>query len=307
MRVLVALDGSPASERARELVSTLAWPRGSTLRVVSAFPLAGSITGWPGVVVSPEIVDEIEAAGRDAARAVVDAAVGKLSRPDLHVAGKVTVGRAADVILDAAASLRADLIVVGGRGLGPFESALLGSVSAEVVDAAPCPVLIARAPRVSRILLAEDGSEGARAAADRLRTSPVLHDRPVLVLSVAEADAAWHGWLRPFPQLAQPFADAAAANRATHAAYAQVTAARLVKAGLTAEAEVQEGNPAHRLVETAVNRGADLIVIGTRGRTGLPRFLLGSVVRRVLWHAPCSVLVVRGQPGEVTEGGGTRT
>ncbi len=58
--------------------------------------------------------------------------------------------------------------------------------------------------------------------------------------------------------------------------------------------EVLEGRPVSEIVEYARDSGADLIVLGTHGRTGIPRFLLGSVAERVVRLAPCDVLVVRG-------------
>ena len=66
----------------------------------------------------------------------------------------------------------------------------------------------------------------------------------------------------------------------------------LTAAGIHAEDAVADGNPAHRLVEAAVNWDADLIVVGHHGRSGLERLLVGSVARAVLYHAPCSVLIV---------------
>jgi nucleotide-binding universal stress UspA family protein len=69
---------------------------------------------------------------------------------------------------------------------------------------------------------------------------------------------------------------------------------RLRQAGLQADAEVREGDPAHEIVLSARQHGAGLVVVGTRGQTGLRRLILGSVARKVLLHAPCSVLIVRG-------------
>jgi nucleotide-binding universal stress UspA family protein len=71
---------------------------------------------------------------------------------------------------------------------------------------------------------------------------------------------------------------------------------RLRRAGLEADAEVREGDPAHEIVLSARHHGAGLVVVGTRGQTGLRRLILGSVARKVLLHAPCSVLIVRGGP-----------
>ena len=74
---------------------------------------------------------------------------------------------------------------------------------------------------------------------------------------------------------------------------AEDAAAELRKAGLKAEARVGSGDPRFILVDTATHEGADLIVVGTHGRTGMRRLLLGSVAAHVIGHAPCSVLVVR--------------
>jgi nucleotide-binding universal stress UspA family protein len=77
---------------------------------------------------------------------------------------------------------------------------------------------------------------------------------------------------------------------------AESGAAELRVAGLKAEARVGSGDPRFLLVDTAAHEGADLIVVGTHGRTGVQRLILGSVASHVISHAPCSVLVVRKRP-----------
>ena len=94
-------------------------------------------------------------------------------------------GRPADVLLAEANDLGADLMVVGSRGLGVAASALLGSVSATLVDHAACPVLVARGPRVSRILIATDGSQSSEAIPAVIAAWDVFRDAPIDVLSVA--------------------------------------------------------------------------------------------------------------------------
>ena len=71
------------------------------------------------------------------------------------------------------------------------------------------------------------------------------------------------------------------------------TAAPLRQQGFEVETEVREGDPATVIIELATERDADLIAMGTRGRTGLPHILLGSVAERVVQHAACPVLTVR--------------
>ena len=74
---------------------------------------------------------------------------------------------------------------------------------------------------------------------------------------------------------------------------AEAAAGRLRSVGRRASASVAQGAPATELVRIANERAADLIVVGTRGRTGLRRLVLGSIARNVLHHASCSVLIVR--------------
>jgi nucleotide-binding universal stress UspA family protein len=297
MRVLIGIDGSPSAERASALVGNLAWPLGTTIDVVTAFPGAGSLFGMPGIMVAPDVVQRIDDDMADEARRVAAAVARQLSTPDLEVETHVLLGRPASVILDQAQGLDADLIVLGNRGRGPFESEVLGSVSAEVVDANVRPVLVARRDRIRRILLAEDGSDSAATAANAIRLWPILHEGSVHVLSVADTDRGWGTWLRAIG--GENLLDAGSArSREEYGALAGRTAARLRAAGLRADSEVQDGNPAHRLVEAAVNWDADLIVLGTHGHTRLERLVVGSVARAVLHHAPCSVLVVP-EPAQV--------
>ena len=68
---------------------------------------------------------------------------------------------------------------------------------------------------------------------------------------------------------------------------------RFVEAGFAVEKHVREGDPAHVIIDVAGEQGADLIVVGARGSTGLRRFMLGSVASKLAHHAPSSVLIVR--------------
>ena len=76
---------------------------------------------------------------------------------------------------------------------------------------------------------------------------------------------------------------------ATLAAAAAVFAA----AGVEVDLYAQRGDPADAILDVAEERGADLIIVGNRGRTGAKRFLLGSVPNRLSHYAPCAVLIIR--------------
>ena len=71
------------------------------------------------------------------------------------------------------------------------------------------------------------------------------------------------------------------------------SARELTGAGFSTEARVVRGDPRDALVDTARTMGADLVVVGSHGRTGLAKLVLGSVASHVVTHSPCSVLVVK--------------
>jgi len=291
MRVLIATDFSPHAEDAVKIVKRLALPSGSTVRLLHAIePFADVATLNPAAItaVTDAAVAQIE---RELDRAALT-----LRAPGRDVETVTVLGRVADAIVEEAESSKADLIVVGSRGRHELKSALLGSVSAEVVDRAPCPVIIARGPTLRKAILAEDGSETAAAGARFLAGSTALSDLEVRVVSVVDA---------PFPSVLngsdaaigtyaaiQAYYDSLPALREATAKIAQERAGTLVAAGLNATSEVREGNVADKLIAAAAEAHADCIVIGSHGRTGLTRLFLGSVARAVLFNAPCSVLIV---------------
>jgi nucleotide-binding universal stress UspA family protein len=290
MRVLLAVDGSTASDRAAALVANLSWPVGSTIRVLTAYPGTAAMFSEPGLVMAADVIQETEDAMAAEARRMVEEAARKFSGPDISVETQVLRERAATAILDEAAR-NVDLIVLGNRGRGPFESAVLGSVCAEVVNASDRPVLVARRDRIKRVLLGVDGSDDSAAAVEVVRRWSILHGARVYVLSVADADPEWNPWLQG-ADMREAHVAGKAYLHGRHEALAKDTASGLLSAGIQAEYSIQDGSPSHRLVETAVNWDADLIVVGHHSRSGLQRLLVGSVARSVLYHAPCSVLVV---------------
>jgi nucleotide-binding universal stress UspA family protein len=295
MRVFLGVDGSTSSDLAALMVANLVWPIGTTIKVMTAYPGTAALFEVAGMGMAADVIQQSEDAMESEARRMVIHVARRLAAPDVTVETQVIRGRAATAILDQASGFHADLIVLGNRGRGPFESSVLGSVSAEVVDHSDRPVLVARRDRISRILLGEDGSDSAAAASETIRRWPNLHGARVRVLSVADVDPQGNAWLLG-AALREAHRTAVTELHDRHEGLARETAARLQAAGIQAESKAEDGSPAHRVVEEAVNWDADLIVLGTHGRSGLGPVLLGSVARAVLYHAPCSVLIVPG-PG----------
>ena len=290
MRIVMGVDGSDASLTALELVTATVWPTDTKIRLVGAFELPAD---WVGL--SPAASD---AGADDEAQRTLFDMLQRLSEP-IRLLGYATEtvvarGRAADVLLAEAADVSADLIVVGSRGLGVAASALLGSVSATLVDHAVCPVLVARGPRITRILVATDGSQSSEAIPAVVAAWGVFRDAPIHVLSVAPPSGPGVTTMVPGMLGSGPRGLDASYDVDRHRVMASEMAARLVAAGWHAESSVRNGEAALEIEMAAAELGSDLVITGSRGLSGLQRLLLGSVAHHVLLHSRCSVLVMRG-------------
>ena len=298
MRILLAIDGSASADRALDLVATLPLRDGGRVRVVTVVPSWAEIPGVRWSIAGASAVAEAKDDALSVHRAALAGAELELRsvRSDLDIEPVLLHGRPASVIVDEARDMSADLIVVGHRGQGRSELALLGSVSAEVVDQAPCPVLVARDDRIGPAILAVDGSPHARAAETMMTGRPLFTGLPISVVSVVEVGIPDAATVAPvlYAEAIDAFARSSEAETASMEAACTAAADRLRASGFDAQAVVRKGDPAREIVAVARDRGAGVIVVGTRGQTGLQRLVLGSVAKKVLLHAPCSVLVVRG-------------
>lgn len=307
MRVLLASDGSAGAGRARALVDRIEWPPETDIRVAGVLEHYDEVLGLPGLSSADPDQRDVEASVGRRLDDALEAAVRDLARSDRRVDRVVLRGHPAKAIVSEARDFVADLIVLGSRGHGAVRTALLGSVSADVVDHAPCPVLVARHDTLTRILLATDGSAGAEHAEHVLRDWPILAGRPVTVLCVADVGLPVSTGMAPAvdDRVYESYALAVDDARAECRAQAEAVAARLRSSGYDAVPDTRDGPPAEEVLAVARSQGVDLIVAGTRGHTGLARLFLGSVARTVLTHAEASVLIVR-QKARVEPVGGRK-
>lgn len=147
-----------------------------------------------------------------------------------------------------------------------------------------------------KLLLAIDDSPYSEAAVESVTSRPWPSDTTVRVLSAVEpiVPPATELWYDAGGSLER-------ARQETVKHYEELTqriAERLQSANLIVETAVRDGDPRSVIVDEAKDWSADLIVVGSHGRTGIVRLLLGSVAHSVVSHAPCSVEVVR-KKGEI--------
>ena len=289
MKILLAVDHSAASEAAVSAVALRPWPSGTTVEVL-------------GVVEPPEDLDVsqiLEEINRRTGE-LVDRAAEQLRSCGLNATPLVLPGDPKDVIVNRAGEIKADFAVVGSHGASGLTRFLLGSVAGAVVRFAPCSVEVVRglaAQRALKILLATDGSDSSVRAARSIAARPWPHGTEVRILSAVEmALSTFQAMLEP------PFADTAAMEALREQAMKQSqdairTAEEIVTgAGLKASEDISVllESPKQIILDEARQWGADLIVVGSHGRRGINRFLLGGASQAVAMHAECSVEVIRG-------------
>lgn len=302
MRIVVGLDGSASSKIAHELAINTSWPHGTEFLFLRAFDLG---TNWAAAMPGGGWYSDgdVRADELDAAREL-DGLAEPLRAQGYPVQIRNEEGPAAHLLRDAASEFGADLIVVGSRGRGPAASAFLGSVSADLVDHAPCPVLVARQPGVTHVLVATDGSSSARTVPSLLMSWSAFRDLPLEVVSVAPAQAMGTE-LMVTPWAVPHLDDASGAVKADairqHQRFVDEMVEDLDRAGWKATGHVRTGDAADEILASARQAGCDLIVTGSRGLGDLHRLIAGSVAHDVLLHSRCSVLVMRGHvPARVT-------
>lgn len=290
MKILLAMDTSPASEAALEEVAARPWPANSSIEAIS---VVESSYLWT----TSEIVAEAERCAQE----VVRRAVERLRNAKLAVSGATFSGDPKTVIVDRARTGGADLLVVGSHGDSTVARLLLGSVSSAVLRYAPCSVEVVRAKKRAagagmKIVLATDGSEYSERAARFIAERPWPAGTEVLVLSVVELTLPPGRAYFEVPALDADFLENARAEAMKRAQGAIMQAREILSTTplrATELTSVLAEAPRTIILNEANEWGADLIVLGSHGRRGIEHFLVGSVSEYVATHAACSVGIVR--------------
>jgi nucleotide-binding universal stress UspA family protein len=286
MRILFATDGSIGAQNARDFLGSLPLTPGTELLVVSIVPCSRTEE------VNPASTEETEQR-----RSWADLAAYRLARAGLSTDSLLVEGHPAEQICRLAEQKAVDLVVMGSRGRAALARFLLGSVSYQVLKHAPASVLLVkRAFRpIEKAMIGVDGSADSDRAVAFLRTFPLPPEVSVEAVHVIQVRP-------PFCSTSEGYSETAEMSRATEslrvAAEAEgkrvlVSAAEALEGSYRVETLISEGPAANTLVDLVGSRGSDLLVVGSRGLTGVDRFLMGSVSTQVAVHAPCSVLVVR--------------
>ncbi len=290
MKIILAVDGSPCSQKAEVALRTLPLPESVQLKIVTVCPSA-DLHAMSSV---PETIQLLVDQCRGQALALLNEVAARCQQWCPQIETELLDGHPVREVVLAADRDRADLIVVGARGQGVVSRFFLGSVSDGIAQQAHCSVLVVRhngdeevaePPVVRRILLAYDASPVAEAAAWKLASLPLTSEHTVLIRSVIErapyaglpVAATVYELLRNElePQIDR-IADALR-KKTPHVSSTMFVAAHV----------------ADDLIDAASKQKIDLVVMGSTGKTAWERMFLGSVTTRVLHHVHCSVWIER--------------
>ena len=275
-KILVCTDGSPDSEGAITAALNLAKTTGSTLYLLEVlFYLAGYELQAPDTLAPPMVNLELMQAQETAAKERLEAWKAEAAGEGVTLEPRVRSGSSAyEGILEEAGELRPDLIIMGRHGYTGLTRLLMGSVTARVIGHSPCNVLVV--PRevplsFKRLLVASDGSPFSEAAWTEALSLAKTMGSDLVGVSVAASD-------RDIPAATQVV-------RGLEESASQQ--------GIALDTMIPMGRPEEGIVKAADFKGASLIIVGSHGRTGLKRLLMGSVAERVIGDAKCPVLVVK--------------
>ncbi len=287
-RMVVGVDGSRISEAAAQAALSLAVQSHAQVYLISV------VEELPRYISAREEVAREEAEARHYFTACHQRLQQEAERKGVTLTNQIVVGHEVQQLLNAATSLKADLLVIGHAGHSAVSGTGLGSTASQLLRHAPCSVLIARTqaqtPQLARLAVALDGSPlGWEAYAVALDLAQGTR-HPLHMVSVAEGRAGASA------------SEAALQARAAEPSHSWVTfllgaqaraAASAATAGVAVDIKTQTGSAREVLVATAREAGADLLILGATGHDHPWSQTVGATAMKVAEDAPCSVLIVR--------------
>lgn len=289
MDIMLAVDGSQHALAAARLLCDLPLPPGSLVKALA--------------VLVPR-----DASNHAMLEAALEQTVGIFAGKDVDCDSELLTGYPAEALAEYADQFQPDLIALGAKGLRATLGILLGGVVQQVVEYANWPALVVREPYtgLKRILLITDGSVYSQRAMEYLAVFPlpdgidlrVMHVLPP-VISPAMVARSWPVGSEavsavPSYETERMLSKQAELEEQEGQALLERTVSRLKAEGLQASGVQLRGDAATEIIDYVKAHQIDLIVAGSRGLSQMKRLLLGSLSRKLVHYAGCSVLIVKG-------------
>lgn len=285
MRILAGMDWSDEAFAAVEQVGLLYRP--DEVMLVHGVDLGMFQSPLVAGALNLQGYDEFRQALIDAGRQAIERCRTLLPAETPSIRTLCEVQHPASFILDSAATVKADLIVMGTHDHSRVKEVFIGSVSHRVLLHATVPTLIVKgkARLIARVLLAVEGGEDATRLQTWLTSHPFKNPVAVTILSVIPPLHLMD------PHVRVKLEGLSEQNTRDAEQVVSDTARALTGPHFTVSTDVRSGDPVSTVCE--VGQAHDLIVVSSHGRKGLSRFVLGSVSHGIVHRAGCSILVVR--------------
>jgi nucleotide-binding universal stress UspA family protein len=287
MKYLLAVDGSDQSLDATRVFDALS--PAESLVVLHVVNVPGIPYPAMGAGVAKDLSMAVDKAMREEGERVIDQAVSLLPLHPGSVTKRLEDGTPAEVILTIAQEQGADMIVLGARGIGQIREQVFGSVSHRVMTHASCSTLIIKKPlrKIQQVLIPLESQEDGETVVRFLKKKPFREPVSATVLHVIPfSEPVWPVGAMISPEFRKEMI-------AYGEKFTNGVSAELIHMGYQAKGVVVVGAPSHTILEEATKNLADVILMRTHSRSGVSRFLLGSVSHSVVHHAESSILLVR--------------
>jgi len=300
--ILVPLDGSALAEKALAAALQLARAMAGRADATSVRLILLRVVGPVALVAAdPMLYDELMRMGVDEAQAYLKTVVETVDAGPVQVAVQAVSGAPADAIVHYAEEHGVDLIVMSSHGRTGSSRWVYGSVAEKVLHHAPCATVIIRAHvavamfQNRKILVPLDGSPLAERALEPALVIADAMQSDVTLLRVAPGRETLPQSISPSGEDLGVARDIAAAQEQAEAeAYLQRIYSARANRHLFFDVVTTGGDIADAIVSYADERHVDLIVMSSHGRSGIGRWLHGSVAEKVLRGADCATLIIRG-------------
>lgn len=278
--ILIAVDGSDSSNNALEHTIEYAKKANCKITVMTVLPPYER-------ELELGMVKNIKEVYRKHGEKILSEAEAIAKREGMQIETVLGDGVIHEAIIDMAESRDCDLIVMGRRGLSNFDRTVMGSTTARVIGYSPIDVLVIphdSGLRCETILLAVDGSKHSDIAASRAIHMAQTYGSDLKVVSVVDIPIEAYGdAIDVVEQMVEM------AHEITNKVEEQAKSSNV-----KAKSFVKEGDAYEEIVKLAYELGVDVIIMGSHGRTGIRRLLMGSVTEKVIGNAQCPVLVAKG-------------
>lgn len=279
-KILVAVDGSESAKNAFRQACRIVRHDKSWITAITVIP------PYQDQFQTLSIREKVSKALKVEGDRILDEIQKIAKEEDVYVICRLEEGSPVDCILDIAEENFFDLVVTGRRGMSRTDKSLIGTVTGRIIGHSACDVLVVprdTAVAWSTLLVPTDGSRYSAGSTNKAIGLAQVYGAKLKVISIVDVTDEF--------QAQAPDAVESLVNQARQ--HVEAVGSRAGERGVQADCFVREGESYRVITHMAKKQAADMIIMGSHGRTGVKRIFMGSVTEKVIGHAPCPVLVVK--------------